>query len=565
LEAAARPTSFLTARTGGPANIQDYYRIVLPTLSDLRVNLSGLREDLDVQLLDASGRVIGSSLSSATGIENILALGLSSGNYYVRVFDASRTSPSNYDLGVSVATIDDDLITKSTSLGTLNTTTLTTVTSTGTAGGPADTQDYYGFTLIDSTELRVNLSGLTANLDWQLLDDQGRIVVESNGVNHSVQNMVLTGLATGPYRLRVFGFSGESSYELTVSTLADNNNNLENATMMTPSLPLQPRFPTVSRSGTVGEASDQFDYFNFYLALANTVRLNLSGLSSDLDVELLDSTGAVIASGNRSGTSIENVTATDLPEGDYYVRVYVFTGASDYDLTVTVETESDNIIANANDLGILDSATRNTAFASRRNVEDNDQDYYKIRLNAPSDLRLNLSGLTDNAQLRLFDSSGRLITSASSAFSSGLSSMKNMLVTGLAADTYFILLSDLHHDHDFTVSVATSSANLITNAFNAGTVPKTIAGRVESKDLQKYMKFTAPESRDYRITLSRLSDDLGIELLDENGRYITSGSSISGFDRRISFTLTAGNYYVRIYSMEPSINSEFEVSFQFDQ
>ncbi len=76
----------------------------------LRINLSRLSQDADIQLLDAAGRVIQAATASGNSIEKHADPKLAVGTYYLRVFAFGSQLTSNYDLTISTNTSSDDLL-----------------------------------------------------------------------------------------------------------------------------------------------------------------------------------------------------------------------------------------------------------------------------------------------------------------------------------------------------------------------------------------------------------------------------------------------------------------------
>nr|NCQ97168.1 peptidase S8 [Microcystis aeruginosa W11-03] len=67
-------------------------------------------------------------------------------------------------------------------------------------------------------------------------------------------------------------------------------------------------------------STDTNDYYRFSLGTTSDFSLNLTGLSADADVSLLNSSGSVITSSTNGSTSSESITR-QLSAGTYYVRV----------------------------------------------------------------------------------------------------------------------------------------------------------------------------------------------------------------------------------------------------
>ncbi|WP_421657136.1 S8 family serine peptidase [Leptothermofonsia sp. ETS-13] len=98
----------------------------------------------------------------------------------------------------------------------------------------------------------------------------------------------------------------------------------------------------LSGSQTIYESvgsTDPNDYFRFSLNQINGFSLSLTDLTTDADVQLLDSTGSLIASSLTSGTSPEVITRT-LAAGTYYIRVYPYSGSTNYTLNLSASLVS---------------------------------------------------------------------------------------------------------------------------------------------------------------------------------------------------------------------------------
>ena len=93
--------------------------------------------------------------------------------------------------------------------------------------------------------------------------------------------------------------------------------------------------PSVRTSGVAG-GSDIQDYYRFDLTTASNLRVGLSNMTTDLNVEVLDQFGQFVISGTQSGATNERVLTPLLAVGTYYVRVFPFqTAVSNYSLSVT--------------------------------------------------------------------------------------------------------------------------------------------------------------------------------------------------------------------------------------
>ncbi|MEB3308588.1 MAG: S8 family serine peptidase, partial [Cyanobacteriota bacterium] len=87
-----------------------------------------------------------------------------------------------------------------------------------------------------------------------------------------------------------------------------------------------------SFSDWVGK-SDRDDFYRFEITEASQFSATLEGLSADADLQLLSSSGTVLASSTNGRSAAETITSS-LDAGTYYARVYRYRGNTDYDLTV---------------------------------------------------------------------------------------------------------------------------------------------------------------------------------------------------------------------------------------
>ncbi|MFN9630062.1 MAG: S8 family serine peptidase [Cyanobacteriota bacterium] len=197
--------------------------------------------------------------------------------------------------------------------------------------GSTDTNDFYRFSLSQSSNFNLSLNGLSSDADVQLLNSAGSVLVSStNGSNASESISRL--LAADTYYIRVYPYSGNTSYSLSLSA--------------TPSAPLDQAGNTLATARDIGTLSttqsfsdwvgrvDTNDYYRLVLSTGSNFSLSVTGLSADADVQLLNSGGSALASSTNSGTSSEAISQS-LSAGTYYVRVYPYSGATSYTLTLS--------------------------------------------------------------------------------------------------------------------------------------------------------------------------------------------------------------------------------------
>lgn len=121
------------------------------------------------------------------------------------------------------------------------------------------------------------------------------------------------------------------------------------------------------RTGNVGAGSgtsrDVNDYYQFNLSTQSNFSLVMSGLSADVDIEIQNAVGTVLAysrngvSSDRIGSIASEAINLTLNAGTYYARVYHFNGAaSDYTIDTTVRattSTADWYSRNLSDAGLI--------------------------------------------------------------------------------------------------------------------------------------------------------------------------------------------------------------------
>ncbi len=196
--------------------------------------------------------------------------------------------------------------------------------------GSTDTNDYYSFSLANSSNFNLSLTGMTADGDVQLLNSGGSVIASST--NGGTASESITGqLSAGTYYIHVYPYqSANTNYNLAVSATSIDlaGNTLATARAITVGS------STTSYTDWVG-STDTNDYYSFSLANSSNFNLSLTGMTADGDVQLLNSSGSVIASSALGGTASESITS-QLSAGTYYIRVYPYQSANtNYNLAVS--------------------------------------------------------------------------------------------------------------------------------------------------------------------------------------------------------------------------------------
>ena len=240
--------------TSGVANVvygsvagsdqEDWYRVTLSSGGSLRVDLSGLSTDLDLQVRDRNGLILGGSYRFSSADDGVVLNGLSAGDYYVRVYGFGSSS-SSYRLStlftasgpvappviVGSDSEPNDSRWSASAFGTMRTGAATSVTGSLSS---SESDDWFVLNLSDSSSLSVELTmsnwrngrGVLNRCDIvthvQLCDAWGNVLQDSTPAfgttNRSgVRRLSLTSLSAGTYYLRVFRTSSGLASPYTLS------------------------------------------------------------------------------------------------------------------------------------------------------------------------------------------------------------------------------------------------------------------------------------------------------------------------------------------------------------
>ncbi|MEY3400640.1 MAG: hypothetical protein RLZZ86_243, partial [Cyanobacteriota bacterium] len=120
-----------------------------------------------------------------------------------------------------------------------------------------------------------------------------------------------------------------------------------------------------------------------------------------IDVQLLNSSGTVISISQNDGIVSESI-ASQLSAGTYYVRVYQYSGNTNYNLSLNATaTPVDNILATARAIGTLTATQSFSDWVGSADLND----YYSFNVGTQSNFSLSLTGLSADADVQLLNSS----------------------------------------------------------------------------------------------------------------------------------------------------------------
>ena len=227
-------------------------------------------------------------------------------------------------------------------LGNLTT---TPIARSGSIGN-TNTSDIYQFSLASAGNLNIGLRGLSADADVRLIRDANNngvvdasdVLFTSSRGGSASEDISLAGQAAGTYFAQVYQYSGATSYSLKLS-------NTSRSDILAPQENLGDLRTPITRSGSIGN-SNTSDMYQFSVGVV-PLRLSatLSGLSSDADLRVIRDvnndgiaqTSEIYASSTNGGTNNESLF-NNVYQGNYFLQVYQYSGATNYNLAANIST-----------------------------------------------------------------------------------------------------------------------------------------------------------------------------------------------------------------------------------
>ncbi len=216
---------------------------------------------------------------------------------------------------------------------------------------------------------------------------------------------------------------------LTVTGDADANDTIGIATLITAGV-------DAAVTGAISTASD-LDYYKIVSGCTGTITVSMTGLSADLDVKLFDPSQTEVAVSYHSGNSNESIIYDAGATGTYYIKVYPYsTGTSSYTLTVFVPPCEPNYSFSAASAVEYPSTTSGAISSS------SDADYYKFYVSSAGTITVDLTGLSGEIDVILYDST---YTQKGSSTNGGTAN-EQIVVTTTAGGTYYLDVVSLTGD-----------------------------------------------------------------------------------------------------------------------
>jgi uncharacterized protein (DUF2141 family) len=280
--------------------------------------------------------------------------------------------------------------------------------------------DFFSFALAAGDRLQIQVDYATAegDVDISLLNAAGTSVASSASTSGR-ESVSYTAMTAGTYAIRVYlyrdsGTTPGNTYSIQLThTPAPpvqmcTNDRFEPNDSQTAATTMSPR-----REAGLNLCMGNDDFYAISLVPGDqlTVDLAFRDAEGDIDLRLLDPSGASVASSLGTGDA-ERVTFTALTAGRYAIRAYLYTDdgtspGNGYDLTTAITVVCPNDRYEENDTASAARTITSGTYASLSSC-DLDDDWYKVTLSAGQLLRVNVRfpHAEGDIDLLLFDSGG---------------------------------------------------------------------------------------------------------------------------------------------------------------
>jgi subtilisin family serine protease len=296
--------------------------------------------------------------------------------------------------------------------------------------GSSDTNDYYRFTLANTSNFNLSLTGMTADADVRLLNSAGSTITSSTSGGSTAES-ISRQLGAGTYYVQVFPYStSNTSYNLSLAATPTSTITIAatdaNAAETNLGQVINPGQFALARTGSLtstltanytigGTATNGSDYSSLtgsitFAAGSSTAFINLNVINDSL-VESNETVTLTLSSSSAYQIGTSNTATVTIADNDT---------ALDY---------AGNSLTTARAI-IVGSAT--TTYQDWVGSSDTN-DYYRFTLANTSNFNLSLTGMTADADVQLLNSSGSTIASSGNSGSASES-----IIQQLASGTYYV-------------------------------------------------------------------------------------------------------------------------------
>ena len=345
----------------------DWFKFSMDTIgrssSYIEIEFKQWAGDLDLNLYDAQGNQLDYS-KSVTDNERISLKGLAAGDYYVKV-EGYEGNVNDYKLVYNLPepiVLNDDYENGDNNAHSYHLGKLSEKITLNAAISHTDDQDYYKFHLskkgLTCDTITLTYDDEFGDLDLYLYGSNGMtLLMTSVNTSGGMDKISLAGLKHGEYYIAVKPKDGSvGKYQLMFDVNAhavtpdkfENNDTLRNATNLYTLNGNQSLAGLSIHQNEIQNATDansDVDYYKFSIlekgSVDDFITLNCEALLGDLDIEVLNADGEVVA-WSRTAENDDTVSLKGFEAGEYYIRVSGYNNnvANNYTLSWNVTNSS---------------------------------------------------------------------------------------------------------------------------------------------------------------------------------------------------------------------------------
>ena len=294
----------------------DLYSFVVTSQNNCQIDLSGLSDNVDIELYDMNWSYIGGSYG--TGTTEAINATLNTGIYYIYLYTCG--GPSNYTLSVNYGSGNDPDIYEPNNW--FDQATPITPGSYQAYIPTPDDYDFYSFNLTTQSVVDVQLTNLPFDIDMDLVGvnpNGDYYLINMDWVGGMDNEHIIQTLPSGTYYLVVYPYEymgSQSPYTLSLGVTSGVIDSYEPNDM-----PWNPA-PLENQVNSYISNERDLDAYYIYKEQPGSIQLSLTNLPANYDLDLYDEYFNLVGSSWNDGTNNENINYDAVNSGTYLAVVY---------------------------------------------------------------------------------------------------------------------------------------------------------------------------------------------------------------------------------------------------
>ncbi|TNE63215.1 MAG: hypothetical protein EP335_10095 [Alphaproteobacteria bacterium] len=306
-----------------------------------------------------------------------------------------------------------------------------------------------------------------------------------------------------------------------------------------------------SRRGDIG-GGDTDDWWSFTATETGNLTVNMTGLSSDIDLYLYNGALGIVDASYNGGTASEQVTYRVTMGQTYYLRVNAYDNAAATSYTLSGSlVDNDNSRANAGYIFVPGTVE------GRAGGSDT-VDWIEISPLQSGNMSISLSDMSSNLNLGLYDANGVLLSSSANAGSAD----ESLNYTVVANTTYYIKIDgSAGANSHYTLTTQVGDGNDSVYQAVELDLPDNLDSTIGGSDEDDWYIFTADQSGTILIGITGLASDIDLALYDGDGYLATYSTQDGTASEYVSYDVTPGEtYYVLVTAYNGAEETDYSLT-----